>query len=215
MRYNYLMPVRRAFDEKYYNRFYGDAVDRRAYRREEARLGNFVSAYLNYMQQPVRRVVDIGCGFGQWRKIIARHFPSATYTGVERSEYLCHKYGWLPGSAVDFRSGRPFDLVICKDTLQYLSARDFERAAGNLASICRGVLYASILTQEDWESNCDRRRTDRQVHLRSGDWYRRVLNRHFTNLGGGLFLSENSPSIAWDLESLPPAGRGARVTGCD
>jgi trans-aconitate methyltransferase len=163
----------------------------------------------------VRRVVDIGCGFGQWRTIIARHFPRATYVGVEHSAHLCEKFGWVVGSAVDFRCERPFDLVICKDTLQYLSAPEFERAARNLASICRGVLYASILTQEDWENNCDRRRTDRHVHLRSGAWYRRVLGRYFTNLGGGLFLSEDSPSIAWELESLPSAVRLARVTGCD
>lgn len=197
------MAIRADFDRDYYRRFYGTARDRRDYARDEERLGDFVCAYLRYLQQPVRKVVDIGCGFGHWRGIIRRHFPKAGYTGVELSDHLCDEYGWRRGSAVDFRSRSAFDLVICKDTLQYLSAKEFEAAAENLARLCRGVLFASILTQEDWADNCDRTRTDDQVYLRRGSWYRRVLGRHFTNLGGGLFLSDRSPAIPWELETLP------------
>jgi SAM-dependent methyltransferase len=204
LRYKYGMPVRTDFDKQYYDRFYGHSLEKRAYRRDEDRLGDFICAYLKYVEQPVRNVVDIGCGFGHWREIIAKHFPRARYTGVERSDYLCDRYGWTSGSVVDFEARTPFDLVICKDTLQYLSAGDFKAAAENLASLCRGALYASVLTEEDWENNCDRRRTDGDVHLRTAGWYRRMLGRHFVNLGGGLFLSERSPSIPWALETLPP-----------
>jgi SAM-dependent methyltransferase len=204
------MSVRQSFDRKYYDRFYGNASTRRSYQRDEARLGDFVCACLKYMQQPVRRVVDIGCGFGQWRDIIAQHFPRASYTGVERSEYLCDRFGWQQGSAVDYRAATPFDLVICKDTLQYLSAAEFELAVANLAGLCRGALYVSVLTTEDWDSRCDRQRTDPEVHLRSGDWYRRRLGQYFSNLGGGIFLSAASPSIAWELEMLPAPPRHKR-----
>jgi len=197
--------VRTAFDEAYYARFYGGVREQRAYREEEERLGAFVCAYLRYMEQPVRNVLDLGCGFGQWREIVARHFPGAGYTGVERSEYLCERFGWRQGSAVDYRTRSAFDLVICKDTLQYLSDREFRRAVANLSVLCRGALYASILTERDWRENCDSARTDPDVYLRSADWYRKVLGRYFINLGGGLFLSERSPSIPWDLEVLPPA----------
>lgn len=197
------MSTRTRFDKKYYERFYGDAKAQAAYRRDEQRLGAFVSAYLNYLGQPVRRVVDIGCGLGQWRDIVSEHFPSATYVGVEQSTYLCGEFGWTEGSVVDYRSEEPFDLVICKDTLQYLSDAKFRRAIDNLKSLCHGVLYVSILTKHDWMENCDRRQTDSRVHLRSGDWYRKAIGRNFLNLGGGLFLSEQSPAIVWDLESLP------------
>ena len=197
------MSVRTTFDKKYYQQFYGGARDRARYRRSEARLGDFVCAYLDYLEQPVQRVVDIGCGLGQWRKIISIHFPKARYTGVEVSPYLCEKYGWTLGSAVDYWSAEPFDLVICKDTLQYLSDSEFRKAVGNLASLCRGVLYLSVLTKEDWRENCDRRKTDARVYLRKGSWYRKVLGRHFINVGGGLFLSPESPAIPWELEMLP------------
>ena len=199
------MGVREAFDQAYYRRFYGGAREQRQYGKDEARLGAFVCSYLQYLEQPVHKVLDIGCGLGQWREIVAEHYPRASYTGVERSDYLCEQYGWKQGSAVDYRARSSFDLVICKDTLQYLSDRDFESAAKNLARLCRGVLYASILTARDWRENCDRSRTDRAVYLRSGHWYRRRLGRYFVNLGGGLFLSERSPSIPWDLETLEQA----------
>jgi SAM-dependent methyltransferase len=197
------MSARTQFDKPYYDRFYGSASRQRTYHRDEYRLGDFVCAYLKYIEQPVRNVVDVGCGFGQWRDIVAAHFPKARYTGVERSEYLCEEYGWKCGSAVDFRSRTPFDLVICKDTLQYLDDRDFEAAVANLAVLARGALYLSVLTREDWEENCDRRRTDAAVHVRDADWYRKRFGRHFVNLGGGVFLSEHSPAIPWALETLP------------
>lgn len=201
------MAIRGRFDKRYYERFYGGSRERAAYRREENRLGDFVLSYLRYLGQPVRRVVDIGCGLGQWREIVARHFPQASYTGVEHSEYLCNELGWTRGSAVDFEARVPFDLVICKDTLQYLSAPELRAAIANLANLCRGALYASVLTSEDWDEVCDRRRTDDRVHLRTGNWYRRMFARHFINVGGGVFLSEESEALPWELEKLAPGRR--------
>ena len=196
------MATRTRFDKPYYDRFYGRAQARPAIRRDKARLAAFVCAYLDYLRQPVRNVLDVGCGFGLWRDAIARHCPKATYTGVEISEYLCEKHGWTRGSVVDFTSPRRFDLVICDDTLQYLPTADCTAAIGNLATLCRGALFVHALTREDWRDNCDRSQTDPDVYLHSGAWYRRQLGRHFENVGGGVFLSEDSPAIAWTLGKL-------------
>ena len=54
-----------------------------------------------------------------WEDAIARHYPNARYSGVEFSEFLCEKYGWIHGSVVDFKARSAFDLVICMDVLQY------------------------------------------------------------------------------------------------
>jgi SAM-dependent methyltransferase len=201
------MAKRARFDRRYYDRFYGGPRERAAYRREEQRLGDFVCAYLRYLGQPVRRVIDIGCGLGQWREIVAKHFPWASYTGVEHSEYLCDELGWVRGSAVDFAAERPFDLVICKDTLQYLPSKAFRAAVSNLSTLCRGALYASILTTEDWRDVCDRRRTDDRVYLRSASWYRRILEPRFVNVGGGVFLSRESEAVPWELEKIGARAR--------
>jgi predicted TPR repeat methyltransferase len=196
------MSKRDRFDKAYYDHFYGPTLHNAADKLDEERLMSFVCAYLKYMKQPVRNVVDIGCGFGVWRDAVAQHFPRARYTGVELSEYLCEEYGWKQGSVVDFSAKRPFDLVICKDTLQYLPPKDCEVAIENLARLCRGTLYLSVMTTEDWNEVCDQRRTDSQVYKRSVSWYRRQLRRWFINIGGGLFLSERSPSMPWALEQI-------------
>jgi SAM-dependent methyltransferase len=193
---------RTVFDKPYYDRFYGRSRRRIASQREEAAHCDFVCAYLKYLRQPVRNVADVGCGFGPWRELIARHFPKARYTGVEVSDYLCEKFGWVHASAIDFAARVPFDLVVCNDALQYLPDAAASAAIDNLASLTRGVLYFNLLTLEDWQANCDRDRTDSAVYIRPADWYRKRLRDHFTNLGGGLFLSPRAPAIPWELETL-------------
>ena len=176
---------------------------------ELARLGSFVCAYQRYLEQPVRRVLDIGCGFGGWQTLLAREFPKARYTGVEWSRHLCERHGWTHGSVVDFATRTPHDLVICSDVLQYLSDREASAAIENLARLCRGVLYFNLLTREDWEENCDRAATNGAVHLRRSAWYRRRLARRFTPAGGGLFVHADSPVILWELEKAG-SSRAAR-----
>ena len=101
------------FDEAYYQRFYFDKKTSVVDPAHMDRLGTFVGAYLHYLRVPVRRVLDVGCGIGLWQGLIARHFPQASYQGVELSDYLCDRYGWQRGSVVDYAADAPFDLVTC------------------------------------------------------------------------------------------------------
>ena len=192
--------VREHFDASYYRRFYGDAATRSVTPAEVARQMAFVTSYLRHLRLPVRRVLDLGCGLGLMRAPLLDAFPRASYTGVERSEYLCERLGWTHGSVVDYRARHPFDLVLCHDVLQYLDDADAGRAIDNLAGLCRGALYLGVLSREDWDRNCDRERTDEQVVLRPARWYRRRLARHFSNAGGGLFIAPDAPVVLWALE---------------
>ena len=193
------MSGRTEFDRAYYRRFYGYPRISKTDRREADALGDFVCNYLTYLQQPVRRVLDIGCGLGLWQPVIQRHFPKARYTGVEHSDYLCTQFGWIKGSVIDYVSRSPYDLVICDDVLQYLPNRAAVQAFDNLDTLCRGALYINALTAEDWQYNCDGKRTDGDVYLRNARWYRRHLRRRFTDLGGGVFLGSRSPATPWEL----------------
>ena len=141
---------------------------------------------------------------GQMRSPLLRALPRARYTGLEVSAYLSKRYDWEQGELATFRSARPFDLIVCYDVLQYLTAVKAARAIGNLARLCRGVLYFSALTREDWRDNCDRSRTDPNVYMRSADWYRVRLRRHFIEAGAGMWLRRNAPLVVWELEK---AGR--------
>lgn len=188
------------FDAEFYRRYYEDPATRVASETEAERLGDFICAYTAYLGLRVRRVLDAGCGLGQLRRPVLRHFPAARYTGLEVSEYLARRHGWVHGGLEDFHPRGAFDLVICHDVLQYLDDRSAARAVANLARLCRGILYVSTLTLEDWRGAADRSRTDGDVHLRPVDWYRRRLDRAFLSLGGGLFARRGRAPVLWALE---------------
>jgi SAM-dependent methyltransferase len=189
------------FDRAYYARFYENPKTRVIDKAQVAKLGDFVFGYLSYLDLPLRRVLDMGCGVGHWRSQVARHAPSARYIGVEYSEYLCERHGWERGSVTDFRSRQPFDFVICQGVLPYLDARNAKLAISNLGALCRGVLYLEAVTKEDWDDGVvDKRRTDRAMQLRPARFYRRALAEHFVALGGGLFLSQRARVPTYALE---------------
>jgi len=191
-----------AFDEAYYRRYYEDPTTRVIEPGALARTVDFLVAYLAYLEIRVETVVDVGCGTGAFRDPLLARLPKATYQGVEASAFACRRYGWTHATADSFRAARPYDLVICYDVLQYLDDAAAERAIANLAGLTREALFFGVLTRKDWDEACDRSRTDGDVFLRDGDWYRACLARHFRNLGGGVFLPHGSETITFDLEYL-------------
>lgn len=195
-------PRRCSFDAAYYRQYYQSPRTRVADPESCAVLAGFVFAYLRFLQVPVARVLDIGCGIGLWRPEVLRHHPKAQYVGVENSEYACRKYGWERGCLTCYQPAEDFDLVICQGVIQYLNDDEAEAALRNLPNLAKSALYLEILTLEDWERNCNRETTDGQVYLRPVSWYRQRLRRHFVTCGGGLFLARSSPAVLFELESL-------------
>lgn len=188
------------FGAEYFRRYYYDPATRVTTAAEMASRAAVILAALRQAQVPVRRVLDAGCGIGLLQKPLSKLAPRARYTGLEASEYLCDRYGWIQGSVVNFRPAKPYDLVVCYDVMQYLSDVEASKALSNLASLTRAGLYFSALTREDWRANCDRGRTDRQVHLRTGAWYIRRLQRNFRYLGLGVWLRKDVSALLWELE---------------
>ena len=193
------------FDADYYRRFYDDPRTRVIDRATVRKLADFVASYLRYLDVPVRSILDVGCGQGHWRTAATTIWPRAKYHGVEHSPYLCEEFGWIQGSIVDFAPSKAtgqssFDLVVCQGVLQYLDDRQAARAIQNLARWCRGALYLEALTALDWKKNCDRSRTDGNVYLRTGEWYRAHLDRHFVACGGGVFCSRRAGVTLFELE---------------
>ncbi len=188
------------FDSAYFRRYYFSPATRVTSAAEMQGRARLIAAVLRHAGIPVRTILDIGCGIGLLRKPFARVLPRARYVGVESSDYLVARFQWVKGSVTDFAPRAPSDLVICYDVLQYLNDRDAARAIVNLAKLTRSALYVSALTREDWRKNCDRTRTDRAVHLRPGDWYRRRLEKRFNYLGLGVWLAKDVTAILWDME---------------
>jgi SAM-dependent methyltransferase len=190
------------FDHDYYQRYYYDPRTSVTDRREMWRRARLIAAYADHVCMPVRTILDAGCGTGLLRAPLKRLIRGASYTGLESSEYLCERYGWERGSIQSFKPHAPFDLMICYDVLQYLDRAAASRAIDNFSRLCRGVLYFTALTRGDWEHNCDRTRTDSDVHLRSANWYRTQLRKRFNETGAGFWVRRGAPLILWELESI-------------
>ena len=188
------------FDRDYYRRYYFDPRTAVASREEMRARARLIAALSAHAGLPVRRILEAGCGTGMLRAALLRLLPRAHYVGLESSDYLCGRYGWTPGRIEEYRTRVPFDLVICYDVLQYLEASQAEQALANFARLCRGLLYFSALTRRDYQDNCDRRRTDANVHLRGARWYRRRLRPRFREAGLGFWVRRGAPLTLWELE---------------
>jgi predicted TPR repeat methyltransferase len=188
------------FDRPYYERHYYNqrtAVNTRA---DMQRLARLIAGYVDYLELPIKRILDAGCGCGWLRAPLLRLFADANYSGLECSEYLCKRYGWKQGSIADFKSRSRFELIVCNGVLQYMDDRDAVRALSKLGRLSSGVLYFNALTSEDWRKTADRKFTDGAVYLRSARWYRTRLRRSFIEIGAGLWLRCGVGIQLWHLE---------------
>jgi SAM-dependent methyltransferase len=198
------------FDAGFYRRYYRDPATRVSTGAEQARLARFACAFAASLGFRVRRVLDAGCGLGYMREAVRQCFPGARYVGLEPSDYLARRYGWVHGRLEDYRPAAAFDLILCHDVLQYLDDRAAARAIANLGRISRGALYLTALTLEDWRSTADRSRSDGGVHLRPAEWYRRRLARNFRPVGAGMLVRRGHAPVLWELERPWPAAGGSR-----
>ncbi|MFM2287975.1 MAG: hypothetical protein RL684_1118 [Pseudomonadota bacterium] len=188
------------FDAAYYRRFYLDQTTSVTSRAEVKARAELIAACTAYVDLPVTRILDAGCGLGLMKPHLLRRFKGADYVGLETSEYLCRKFGWRHGTLETMPTRERFELVICYDVMQYLDERAARSAIAKLARVCRGVLYFGALTSGDWRYRCDQKRTDRIPGLRPASWYRRELARQFQPLGCGMWLRRGAPATFWDLD---------------
>jgi SAM-dependent methyltransferase len=188
------------FDSRFYQRFYRDPRTRVTTQAEMARRAAVVAAIVKQWQLPVRRILDAGCGLGWMRPAMLSAFPGSAYVGLEFSEHLCRRFGWIQGSLADYRARARFDLVICYDVMQYLPERDARRAMANLGRLCRGALYFHAPTLEDWQHHADRSCSDGNIHLRESQWYRSRLSRRFRYAGFGVHVRRGVSFPQWELE---------------
>jgi SAM-dependent methyltransferase len=188
------------FTPHFYKRFYENPRTRVTTREEMQRRARAVAAMVSQLDIDVARILDAGCGLGWMRDALLEAFPKAKYVGLEVSQHLCERYGWVNASLATYRPKGQFDLVICYDVLQYLSDREAVRAINNLATICRGALYFHAPTLEDWKHNADRSCSDGDISLRPAQWYRARLARGFRHAGFGIHLRRGVPLPLWELE---------------
>ncbi len=193
--------MRSRFDAAYYRKFYTNPKTRAADVAAAKRQAAFIASFLRYYELPPARILDLGCGLGRVLRALGKEFPKAECVGVEFSDYLCTRYGYIQGSA-DTYDGEPFDLVICNDVLSYLDDDACSKALANIARLTQQVAFLGILTSEDAHM-ADPKRTDQRQLVRPAAWYRRRLAKNFLSMGAGLHLKKPVDIAVWTLDGGP------------
>jgi SAM-dependent methyltransferase len=98
------------------------------------------------------KLLDAGCGFGQYDRFVLHKFPSARITAVDvKKQYLedCRQYFRKEASQekIQFKQGNlltlditnTFDLALCVDVLEHIA--DDERAIQNIAKSLKSGSY--------------------------------------------------------------------------
>ena len=189
-----------AFDEGYFERFYERPATRVYGKKEIARLARGVTGLIAWLGGEVESVLDVGAGTGLWRDWLARHRPEVRYRSIDVSQYACERYGHEHRDIATWRERASYDLVVCQGVLPYLEDAACAQAIENIAAMAGGFLFLEAITARDLREVCDLESTDAKVHPRTGDWYRKLLARHFITVGGGLFYVKGGEVRFYELE---------------
>ena len=188
------------FDRSYFERYYGKQPIHTV--NEIAHLATAVHEMLAWWAAPVRSVLEVGAGRGDWSNWYRTLHPTVRVTSTDVSEHSCATFGHKRRDIAQWAPKRPFDLVICTDVLQYLDDRAATQALRNLTTATRTCLYFDALTSFDAKHTVERSKTDLNATLRTGDWYRQRLSRGFTQAGAGLWIRKGSTVVLHELEHL-------------
>jgi hypothetical protein len=190
----------RRFDEAYYHRFYEDPKTRVTSQEEHSALAEFVFAFARHNKIEMKSMLDVGAGVGLWKRWMEKNAKGVQYTGTEVSQAMCKKHGFLHRDIARWRDRKKHDLIVCQGVLQYLPDPDVAPAIANIAAMSRGLVYIEVTTRLDLRERCDEVRTDSDIHVRNGSYYRGILNKHFLNVGCGLWWSKEHEPPFFELE---------------
>ena len=199
------------YDRNYFDKWYRHPRHRVKTRQDMRRqLGFIVSATEYLLDRPVRSVLDVGCGEGNWSTVLRAIRPRARYVGVDGSEYAVRRFGarrnlhlGTLGNIDSIGLKGPFDLILCLGVLNYVAPDELQRGLRHLRALSGGVAYLEIFTRAD-EATGDFRKSA----ARWPAWYRAVIRRAgFVALGLHCYLPKDLASHAAALERADTGGR--------
>lgn len=145
------------YDAAYFDRWYRDPAHRVSTpesAERKARLAMAVAEY--YLERPVRTVLDVGCGEGQWAPVLQKLRPGVQYRGVDASAYAVQKWGKRRnlllgtfGELPALLDATRYDLVICSDMLYYVATKELHAGLAAIAERLDGVAFLEAYTPDD------------------------------------------------------------------
>ncbi len=146
------------YDARYFEKWYRDPTNRVRTPAEFNRQVDFVLHLAEWiLERPVARVLDVGCGEGQWGVALRRRRPKLTYVGVDPSSWAVTKHGTRRGvqlgSITDLddviAKDERFDLVLCVGMLNYLDATTLRTGLRQVARRTAGLAYLELFAKGD------------------------------------------------------------------
>jgi SAM-dependent methyltransferase len=183
----------KTYDRHYFEKWYRNPRYRVKSPVELQRQVTFVlGAAEHVLARPVRTVLDVGCGEGNWRAPLVRMRRGIHYTGVDASEYAVARYGVRRNirlGSIDslhkMRLRQNYDLILCVGMLNYLEPSQLEAGLKHLYDRAGGLVYLELFTSADRGVFGDTRGT----RLRSPAWYRaRLRKAKFVSIGMHCFV---------------------------
>jgi SAM-dependent methyltransferase len=137
------------YDRAYFDRWYRDPETRvksGASIQRKAALALSVAEY--YLERPVRSILDVGCGEGNWLSALRAIRPKIRYTGVDASLYAVERFGKKRNirfgtfaTLEEIGLSDDYDLIVCSDTLFYLPLEELKLGLSSLAERAAGVAF--------------------------------------------------------------------------
>jgi len=194
------------YNRAYFDRWYRNPMTRVkscAGIRRKAALALSVSEY--YLERPVRTVLDVGCGEGNWLSALRSLRPRIRYTGVDASNYAVERFGRKRnihlGSFATLEViglADQYDLIICSDTLFYLPIGELEQGLISLAPRTAGVAFLELYTDQDSVIGDFPKKG-----LRSASWHHKLLRNHgFLSVGSHCYLGPKGQDRAMEMERI-------------
>lgn len=189
-----------AYDAAYFEKWYRNPRFRVKSPTELDRQVAFVLHTAEWvLGRPVRSVLDVGCGEGQWRAALRRYRPSLLYTGVDPSEYAVARYGKRRNirlgsieNLCDLSLAGPYDLVVCCGMLNYIAAPSLADGLVQVASLTGGLAFLEIFTGADATEG-----DTSWPAPESATWYRQTLQRAgFSSVGLHCYVPRDAHAIA-------------------
>lgn len=194
------------YDQAYFDKWYRHPKHRVKSPLDMRRQLGFIVAATEYLlERPVRRVLDVGCGEGNWAPVLRRLRPGAAYYGVDGSEYAVRRFGRRRNLRLGTFSSlgslglrTDFDLVLCLGVLNYLPPDELRAGLRQLRALSEGVVYLELFARAD-----DATGDFRRASTRSAAWYRRTIREAgFVAVGMHCYLPK---SLAWHAAALERA----------
>ena len=201
-----MMPVRPPahYDKAYFDKWYRHPRHRVKSKLDIDRQLAFVVAATEYVfERPVRSVLDVGAGEGNWGVALKRLRPRARYYGVDPSEYAVERFGRkrnlrLGGFGNLGQLGLPddFDLILCCGVLNYVSPQDLAIGLRTMTTLCVGTAYFEVFSSADDASGDFTRSAARPPAF----WRRTFRTAGWEALGLHLYLRADMAGVAAALE---------------